>query len=84
MTMDELDARLLEAWGGCRGSRCVGRSIMTKVNATLDQHAMHGIMHAQTYLDAWYTGHGGVREGAVFVEAGIEHVKMRFTPSNAA
>jgi predicted GNAT family N-acyltransferase len=33
-------------------------------------------MHAQLHLEAFYTQHGFVRDGGVFREAGIEHVKM--------
>lgn len=60
--------------------RGVGRAIMSKVNAALEERAMAGVMHAQAYLEAWYASLGWVREGEPFLEAGIEHIKMRYTP----
>lgn len=35
------------------------------------------VLHAQTYVQAFYAGHGYVPEGSVFMEAGIEHIAMR-------
>lgn len=35
------------------------------------------VLHAQTYVKAFYAGQGYVEEGQVFMEAGIEHVSMR-------
>ena len=64
--------------------RGIGRAIMSKVNAALDEQGMLGVMHAQAYLEAWYAGLGWVRDGDVFMEAGIDHVKMRYTPKNTA
>ena len=37
------------------------------------------ILHAQTYVKVFYTSHGYVEEGEVFLEAGIEHIQMRKT-----
>lgn len=34
-------------------------------------------LHAQCYVERFYAKHGYTREGAVFEEAGIEHVVMR-------
>lgn len=34
-------------------------------------------LHAQCYVEPFYRKHGYVREGAVFEEAGIDHVVMR-------
>ena len=36
----------------------------------------HCLLHAQEYVKAFYTGHGYVERGDVFVEAGIPHVEM--------
>jgi predicted GNAT family N-acyltransferase len=40
----------------------------------------HGavLLHAQTHAEAFYLRHGFVREGDVFMEAGIPHVRMRY------
>ena len=35
------------------------------------------ILHAQTYVKAFYLSHGYQEEGDVFLEAGIEHIMMR-------
>jgi len=35
------------------------------------------VLHAQTYVKAFYAAHGYREEGEVFTEAGIEHVLMR-------
>ena len=35
------------------------------------------ILHAQTYVKAFYAAHGYREEGEVFIEAGIEHILMR-------
>ena len=37
------------------------------------------VLHAQTYVQAFYAGHGYLPVGPVFMEAGIEHVTMRKT-----
>ena len=34
------------------------------------------LLHAQEYVKAFYSGHGYVERGAVFMEAGIPHVEM--------
>ena len=36
----------------------------------------HCLLHAQEYVKAFYTGHGYVERGEVFMEAGIPHVEM--------
>ena len=36
----------------------------------------HCLLHAQEYVKAFYTGHGYVERGDVFMEAGIPHVEM--------
>jgi ElaA protein len=38
------------------------------------------VLHAQTYLVAWYEGFGFVRDGADFLEDGIPHTPMRRRP----
>ena len=35
------------------------------------------ILHAQTYVKAFYASHGYHEESDVFIEAGIEHIQMR-------
>lgn len=35
------------------------------------------ILHAQTHAEPFYASHGFMREGEVFMEAGIRHVRMR-------
>ena len=35
------------------------------------------VLHAQTYIKAFYARQGYTEEGEVFMEAGIEHVSMR-------
>ena len=35
------------------------------------------VLHAQTYVKAFYSAHGYREEGEVFMDAGIEHVLMR-------
>ena len=35
------------------------------------------ILHAQTYVKAFYASHGYQEEGDVFMEAGIQHIQMR-------
>jgi predicted GNAT family N-acyltransferase len=34
------------------------------------------LLHAQTYVQQFYAGHGYLPEGDIFMEAGIEHVAM--------
>lgn len=36
------------------------------------------MMHAQAHLEPWYSSLGWERVGRPFMEAGIEHVEMRF------
>lgn len=42
------------------------------------------VMDAQSHLADWYAALGWQRVGEPFLEAGIEHIKMRYTPENAA
>ena len=48
------------------------------------QPGRQGVMHAQQHLESWYTTLGWRREGGPFSEAGIEHVKMRYSSENGA
>jgi len=43
-----------------------------------------GVMSAQAHLEDWYATLGWRREGGVYVEAGIDHVKMLYTPREGA
>ena len=38
--------------------------------------AVDVMVHAQTYVEAFYLRHEYVADGAPFMEAGIEHVRM--------
>ena len=65
--------------------RGLGCELMRAVQAWIDQRQEPiGIMHAQLHLVDWYTALGWRRVGEPFLEAGIEHIKMRYTPENAA
>jgi predicted GNAT family N-acyltransferase len=56
---------------------------MAILRALIDQARALGydqvMLHAQTHAEPFYQRAGFVREGAVFMEAGIEHVAMRLT-----
>lgn len=54
-----------------------GKAILHAVHAWLDQRALPAVMHAQRYLEAYYTSLGWHTVGQPFDEAGIEHVKMQ-------
>ena len=54
-----------------------GRLLGLLESEALVQGLAHSVLHAQTYVQAFYAGHGYVPEGPVFLEAGIEHVAMR-------
>lgn len=64
--------------------RGVGRLIVRRANVYLAEQGVAGVMHAQANLEQWYAWLGWRREGDVFMEAGIEHIKMRFTHENAS
>jgi ElaA protein len=64
--------------------RGIGRAMVRRANVHLAEQGVEGVMHAQAHLEDWYAGFGWVREGGVFMEAGIEHVKMRFTPGDVS
>ncbi|MBX2852239.1 MAG: GNAT family N-acetyltransferase [Phycisphaeraceae bacterium] len=67
-----------------RRRRGIGRAIVRRVNVHLAEQGVEGVMHAQAQLEDWYAGFGWRREGAVFMEAGIEHVRMRYTPGSVS
>jgi predicted GNAT family N-acyltransferase len=59
-----------------------GRGIGSAILRALMQRARRRgdrmvALHAQVHAEAFYAGHGFVREGDVFDEAGIAHVLMR-------
>ena len=56
--------------------RGLGTQLMKEVQAFLGDQETH--LHAQSQLDAWYTSLGWERIGERFMEAGIEHVMMRW------
>ena len=58
--------------------RGVGRAIVSRVNAYLQEKGVDGVMHAQAHLEDWYTSLGWQREGAGFTEAAIPHVRMLY------
>jgi ElaA protein len=61
--------------------RGLGTRLMLAVQQHLGPHP--GVMHAQQYLEPWYHRLGWRREGGVFMEAGIPHVTMHWTPPAA-
>ncbi len=54
--------------------RGIGRGLMAAIDSELAGRPAE--LHAQAHLEGWYAGLGWRREGANFVEAGIEHVRM--------
>lgn len=62
-----------------RGSR-VGRQVLDAlVQAARDRGDTHAVLHAQVHAQNFYARAGFVPEGAVYEEAGIEHITMRMT-----
>ena len=65
--------------------RGLGLALMREVQRWIAERPdCCGVMSAQLYLEPWYARLGWVREGSVYMEAGIEHVKMRYTPADAS
>lgn len=64
--------------------RGIGRAIMLAINDHLAGRGIEGVMSAQAYLAGWYASLGWRREGESYLEAGIEHCKMRYTPGDRA
>jgi predicted GNAT family N-acyltransferase len=57
------------------------RGVGTAILQVLEERAAteggeHAVLHAQTYVKAFYASHGYAEEGDPFEEAGIEHVAM--------
>lgn len=62
-----------------RGSR-VGRQVLDAlVQAARDRGDTHAVLHAQVHAQNFYARAGFVPEGAVYEEAGIDHITMRMT-----
>ncbi|WP_428386810.1 GNAT family N-acetyltransferase [Mucisphaera sp.] len=59
---------------GAQRGRGLGRRLMSEIDRRLA--GQPATLHAQVQLEGWYAGLGWRREGAVFMEAGIEHVLM--------
>jgi ElaA protein len=61
---------------------CQRRGLGTRLMLAMQQHlgASPALMHAQQYLEPWYHRLGWRRAGATFMEAGIPHVTMHWTP----
>jgi predicted GNAT family N-acyltransferase len=58
--------------------RHVGDLVLTALESRARSDGLREIeLHAQCHVEAFYARHGYAREGAVFEEAGIEHVVMR-------
>ena len=55
----------------------VGGHILAFLEEQARQQGHHqSLLHAQEYVMAFYSNHGYVARGAVFMEAGIPHVEM--------
>ncbi len=54
--------------------RGIGRSLMRAIDDLLGERAAE--MHAQAHLESWYASLGWQRVGDIFLEAGIEHLRM--------
>ena len=56
----------------------VGALIMERLEAEARRLGLtQAMLHAQTYVKAFYAQHGYAEEGDLFMEAGIEHISMR-------
>ena len=58
----------------------LGTAMMERVQDYLGDR--RAVMHAQQYLEKWYESLGWEREGEVFDEAEIAHVKMEWKTSS--
>ena len=56
----------------------LGTQMMHELQAWIGQREAY--MHAQAYLEDWYSRLGWERSGDNFDEAGIDHVPMRWNP----
>lgn len=59
--------------------RGIGTALMREIQRILGSRSAE--MNAQAHLEPWYAGLGWQRNGPVFFEAEIEHVRMIWTPS---
>ncbi len=58
--------------------RGIGSRILKALEEAARQQGMaEAVLHAQTYVKAFYAAHGYAEEGEVFLEVGIEHMQMR-------
>ena len=58
--------------------RGIGSLILKALEAEAARRGMaEAVLHAQTYVNSFYSTHGYIEEGDVFLEVGIEHVQMR-------
>lgn len=69
---------VLQAWRG----RGVGGAILAQLLAEAAARGMTSVsLHAQTHARAFYAARGFAECGEVFMEAGIEHIKMTRPPA---
>jgi predicted GNAT family N-acyltransferase len=54
-----------------------GRLLAGAEREARDRGAAEMVLHAQRHAEAFYAAHGYVAEGETFMEADIEHVRMR-------
>ena len=57
--------------------RGVGREIMRTVESVIPEGITELLVHSQRAVEGFYEGLGYRRDSGVFVEAGIDHVRMR-------
>ena len=56
----------------------IGSRILKALEAEAVRWGMaEAVLHAQTHVSAFYSAHGYIEEGEIFLEVGIEHVQMR-------
>lgn len=67
-----------------RRGRGLGSSMMRAIHAWIGEvPGRYGDMSAQADLERWYGHLGWLREGTIYMEAGIEHIEMYLPPQNA-
>ena len=58
--------------------RGIGGRILGRLEEAAREHGSpEAVLHAQTYVQSFYSTHGYSEEGDVFLEVEIEHVQMR-------
>ena len=62
---------------GWRGWGVGGAILEALLQAARERAMSEAVLHAQVRAQAFYARHGFVAEGPRFMEAGIEHVRMR-------